>query len=75
MGEEERGGRDGGRREAEEEDGGHESRLITCGNAALPAGTRGALTLRSLTGKTTAEVARAFLVAEAAVAQRGCMVR
>jgi RNA polymerase sigma-70 factor (ECF subfamily) len=44
--------------------------LFTCCHPALPADARVALTLRSLTGMTTAQVARAFLVPEATMAQR-----
>ncbi|MBD8078348.1 RNA polymerase sigma factor [Cellulosimicrobium arenosum] len=44
--------------------------LFTCCHPALPAEARVALTLRSLTGMTTAQVARAFLVPEATMAQR-----
>lgn len=44
--------------------------LFTCCHPALPAEARVGLTLRSLTGMTTAQVARAFLVPEATMAQR-----
>ncbi|CAM3500700.1 RNA polymerase sigma factor [Isoptericola cucumis] len=44
--------------------------LYTCCHPALPLEGRIALTLRSLTGMTTAQVARAFLVPEATMAQR-----
>lgn len=44
--------------------------LFTCCHPALPAEARVALTLRSLTGMTTAQIARAFLVPEATMAQR-----
>lgn len=44
--------------------------LYTCCHPALPLEGRVALTLRSLTGMTTAQVARAFLVPEATMAQR-----
>jgi RNA polymerase sigma-70 factor (ECF subfamily) len=44
--------------------------LFTCCHPALPAEGRVALTLRSLTGMTTAQVARAFLVPEATMSQR-----
>ncbi|WP_251152559.1 DUF6596 domain-containing protein [Cellulosimicrobium sp. Marseille-Q4280] len=44
--------------------------LFTCCHPALPAESRVALTLRSLVGMTTAQVARAFLVPEATMAQR-----
>jgi RNA polymerase sigma-70 factor (ECF subfamily) len=44
--------------------------IFTCCHPALPMDGRVALTLRSLTGLTTAEIARAFLVPEATVAKR-----
>lgn len=44
--------------------------IFTCCHPALPLEGRVALTLRSLTGLTTAEIARAFLVPEATVAKR-----
>ena len=44
--------------------------IFTTCHPALAAEARVALTLRALGGLTTAEVARAFLVAEAAMAQR-----
>jgi len=44
--------------------------IFTCCHPALPLEGRVALTLRSLTGLTTAEVARAFLVPEATMAKR-----
>ncbi|GAA2238815.1 sigma-70 family RNA polymerase sigma factor [Promicromonospora sukumoe] len=44
--------------------------VFTCCHPALPLEERVALTLRSLTGMTTAQVARAFLVPEATMAQR-----
>jgi RNA polymerase sigma-70 factor (ECF subfamily) len=44
--------------------------IFTCCHPALAPSARVALTLRSLGGLTTAEIARAFLVAEPAVAQR-----
>ncbi|WP_285105844.1 sigma-70 family RNA polymerase sigma factor [Promicromonospora sp. MEB111] len=44
--------------------------VFTCCHPALPLEGRVALTLRSLTGMTTAQVARAFLVSEATMAQR-----
>jgi RNA polymerase sigma-70 factor (ECF subfamily) len=44
--------------------------IFACCHPALDPGTRVALTLRSLCGLTTAEIARAFLVAEATMAQR-----
>jgi RNA polymerase sigma-70 factor, ECF subfamily len=57
-----------------DEDGGIEDdrlRLIfTCCHPALPLEGRVALTLRSLAGLSTAEIARAFLVPEATMAKR-----
>ncbi|WP_418276119.1 RNA polymerase sigma factor [Isoptericola jiangsuensis] len=44
--------------------------VYTCCHPAIPVEGRVALTLRSLTGMTTAQVARAFLVPEATMAQR-----
>ncbi len=44
--------------------------LFTCCHPALPAEARVALTLRLLGGLTTAEIARAFLVAEPTMAAR-----
>ncbi|MFD7309074.1 RNA polymerase sigma factor [Promicromonospora sp. NPDC059942] len=44
--------------------------VFTCCHPALPLEGRVALTLRSLTGMTTAQVARAFLVPESTMAQR-----
>ncbi|WP_307800541.1 RNA polymerase sigma factor [Actinomadura nitritigenes] len=44
--------------------------IFTCCHPALPMQGRVALTLRTLLGLTTAEIARAFLVAEPAMAQR-----
>jgi RNA polymerase sigma-70 factor (ECF subfamily) len=44
--------------------------MFTCCHPALAIGARVALTLRSLGGLTTGEIARAFLVEEAAMAQR-----
>jgi RNA polymerase sigma-70 factor (ECF subfamily) len=44
--------------------------MFTCCHPALPMEARIALTLRTLAGLTTAEIARAFLVAEAAMAKR-----
>ncbi|MFF5177262.1 RNA polymerase sigma factor [Micromonospora sp. NPDC000316] len=44
--------------------------FFTCAHPALPAQDRGALTLRFLAGLTTAEVARAYLVPPATMAQR-----
>ncbi|MFF4755024.1 RNA polymerase sigma factor [Streptomyces sp. NPDC002514] len=44
--------------------------IFTCCHPALPVEARVALTLRTLAGLTTPEIARAFLVPEAAMAQR-----
>src|SRR5205814_3097449 len=44
--------------------------IFTCCHPALDPGVRVALTLRLLGGLTTAEIARAFLVPEATMAQR-----
>jgi RNA polymerase sigma-70 factor, ECF subfamily len=44
--------------------------MFTCCHPALPIEARVALTLRTLAGLTTAEIARAFLVPEPAMAQR-----
>ncbi|TDC51077.1 sigma-70 family RNA polymerase sigma factor [Jiangella ureilytica] len=44
--------------------------IFTCCHPALPFEARVALTLRTLTGLTTAEIARAFLAAEPTMAQR-----
>ncbi|MFF6996279.1 RNA polymerase sigma factor [Streptomyces sp. NPDC008313] len=44
--------------------------VFTCCHPALPVEARVALTLRTLAGLTTAEIARAFLVPEATMAQR-----
>jgi RNA polymerase sigma-70 factor (ECF subfamily) len=44
--------------------------IFTCCHPALPLEARVALTLRTLTGLTTAEIARSLLVAEQAMAQR-----
>ncbi|WP_219414816.1 RNA polymerase sigma factor [Pseudonocardia nigra] len=44
--------------------------VFTCCHPALPLEGRVALTLRTLAGLTTAEIAKAFLVAEATMAQR-----
>jgi RNA polymerase sigma-70 factor (ECF subfamily) len=44
--------------------------IFTCCHPALPFEARVALTLRSLAGLTTAEIARAFVVPEATMAQR-----
>ncbi|NGO09466.1 RNA polymerase sigma factor [Streptomyces sp. HC44] len=51
----------------------HDDRLrliFTCSHPALPIEARVALTLRTLAGLTTPEIARAFLVPEATMAQR-----
>jgi RNA polymerase sigma-70 factor (ECF subfamily) len=51
----------------------HDDRLrliFTCCHPALPLEARVALTLRTLAGLTTAEIARAFLVPEATMAKR-----
>ena len=44
--------------------------IFTCCHPALPFPARVALTLRTLAGLSTAEIARAFLTAEPAMAQR-----
>jgi RNA polymerase sigma-70 factor, ECF subfamily len=44
--------------------------IFTCCHPALPLEARVALTLRTLAGLTTAEIARAFLVSEQTMAQR-----
>jgi RNA polymerase sigma-70 factor (ECF subfamily) len=44
--------------------------IFTCCHPALPLNVRVALTLRTLAGLTTAEIARAFLVSEPAMAKR-----
>jgi len=44
--------------------------IFTCCHPALTRESQGALTLRSVAGLTTAEIARAFLVPESTVAQR-----
>jgi RNA polymerase sigma-70 factor, ECF subfamily len=44
--------------------------IFTCCHPALPLEGRVALTLRALTGRTTAEIAKAFLVPEATMAKR-----
>ena len=44
--------------------------IFTCCHPALPLEARVALTLRTLAGLTTAEIARAFLVSEPTMAQR-----
>lgn len=46
------------------------SLIFTCCHPALPMEARVALTLRTLTGLTTAEIARAFLTSEPTMAQR-----
>jgi RNA polymerase sigma-70 factor (ECF subfamily) len=56
--------------EAEDPDGDLLRLVFTCCHPALPLEGRVALTLRSLTGMTTAQVARAFLVPETTMAQR-----
>ncbi|MCI2421030.1 sigma-70 family RNA polymerase sigma factor [Saccharopolyspora sp. K220] len=61
------------RDEPDEESPVHDDRLrliFTCCHPALATGARVALTLRLLGGLTTAEIARAFLVAEPTMAQR-----
>ncbi|MGH3389724.1 MAG: RNA polymerase sigma factor [Actinomadura sp.] len=62
-----------GRAEETEEGAVRDDRLrlvFTCCHPALATGAQVALTLRLLGGLTTAEIARAFLVAEPAMAQR-----
>jgi RNA polymerase sigma-70 factor (ECF subfamily) len=44
--------------------------IFTCAHPALPLEARVALTLRTVAGLTTSEIARAFLVPEATMAQR-----
>src|SRR5207244_9614923 len=44
--------------------------IFACCHPALDPGTRVALTLRTLCGLTTAQIAKAFLVSEATMAQR-----
>lgn len=59
--------------DANDESGVHDDRLrliFTCCHPALPLEARVALTLRTFAGLTTAEIARAFLVKEATMAQR-----
>jgi RNA polymerase sigma-70 factor (ECF subfamily) len=56
--------------EPEDSDGDLLRLVFTCCHPALPLDGRVALTLRSLTGMTTAQVARAFLVPETTMAQR-----
>ncbi|MDV9175922.1 RNA polymerase sigma factor [Streptomyces sp. W16] len=56
-----------------DDSGVHDDRLrliFTCCHPALPIEARVALTLRTLAGLTTPEIARAFLVPEATMAQR-----
>ncbi|MEV4006038.1 DUF6596 domain-containing protein [Actinomadura sp. NPDC049753] len=61
----------GGGEPAEEDIPDERLRLIfTCCHPALPFPARVALTLRTLAGLSTAEIARAFLTAEPAMAQR-----
>ena len=60
-------------REEGDESGIHDDRLrliFTCCHPALPLEARVALTLRTLAGLTTAEIARAFLVSEPTMAKR-----
>ena len=60
-------------RDAGDESGIHDDRLrliFTCCHPALPLEARVALTLRTLAGLTTAEIARAFLVSEPTMAKR-----
>jgi len=60
-------------RDAGDESGIHDDRLrliFTCCHPALPLEARAALTLRTLAGLTTAEIARAFLVSEPTMAKR-----
>ncbi|MEU8121713.1 sigma-70 family RNA polymerase sigma factor [Spirillospora sp. NPDC049024] len=62
---------DGAREPAEEDIPDERLRLIfTCCHPALPFPARVALTLRTLAGLSTAEIARALLAAEPAMAQR-----
>jgi RNA polymerase sigma-70 factor (ECF subfamily) len=59
--------------DADDESGIQDDRLrliFTCCHPALPLEARVALTLRTLAGLTTAEIARAFLVSEPAMAKR-----
>ncbi|MFD9004948.1 RNA polymerase sigma factor [Streptomyces sp. NPDC059582] len=59
--------------EPDDGSGVHDDRLrliFTCCHPALPIEARVALTLRTLAGLTTTEIARAFLVPEATMAQR-----
>jgi RNA polymerase sigma-70 factor, ECF subfamily len=67
------GDRPGGDLPAADADGIGDDRLrliFTCCHPALPLEARVALTLRTLAGLTTAEIARALLAAEPAMAQR-----
>jgi RNA polymerase sigma-70 factor, ECF subfamily len=60
-------------RDVGDESGIHDDRLrliFTCCHPALPLEARVALTLRTLAGLTTAEIARAFLVSEPTMAKR-----
>jgi RNA polymerase sigma-70 factor (ECF subfamily) len=62
-----------GSAEAGDDSGVRDDRLrliFTCCHPALPLDARVALTLRTLTGMTTAEIARAFLITEATMAKR-----
>ncbi|MFD5074931.1 RNA polymerase sigma factor [Streptomyces sp. NPDC058371] len=62
-----------GPHDPEDDSGVHDDRLrliFTCCHPALPIEARVALTLRTLAGLTTPEIARAFLVPEATMAQR-----
>jgi RNA polymerase sigma-70 factor (ECF subfamily) len=64
---------DGGALPGTAESGVHDDRLrliFTCCHPALAVEAQVALTLRTLTGLTTAEIARAFLVPEPTMAQR-----
>lgn len=71
LAEREAGADDGGEDAAPSAVGDDRLRLIfTCCHPALAMEARIALTLRSLGGLTTGEIARAFLVAEPAMAQR-----
>ncbi|PFG44135.1 RNA polymerase sigma-70 factor (ECF subfamily) [Isoptericola jiangsuensis] len=63
-------GLDDGAWELDDPDGDLLRLVYTCCHPAIPLDGRVALTLRSLTGMTTAQVARAFLVPEATMAQR-----
>jgi len=63
-------GLDGDGWELDDPDGDLLRLVYTCCHPAIPIEGRVALTLRSLTGMTTPQVARAFLVPEATMAQR-----